>query len=244
MVDLVYQRATNGSQSQRIIAGMVRHWDWRLCQPLNVARRNDGGLYVIDGQHRLEGARHRGDVLHLPCVIASSADVGEEAQTFVALNQRRQKLSQGDVFSAQLAAGDPDAKHAFELIEGAGLSLARTHTPAAWKPGEIFCGPAIASAIKRYGDGVVMRALNAIAQAYRGLILERAATLLQPLYIVYSTDARSAGWDNARFVSTLAAITQRGWLGKGAELQTYDPSLNARDAIAGAMLSEYEDRKV
>jgi ParB-like chromosome segregation protein Spo0J len=68
-------------------------WDWSLCQPLAVAKRDDGGLMVVDGQHRLEAARLRGDIEDLPCVVTAYRNAGDEAAAFVALNQQRRPLA-------------------------------------------------------------------------------------------------------------------------------------------------------
>jgi hypothetical protein len=102
-IDESYQRATDSPASRRLINRIKQGWNWSFCQPLVVSRRTDGSLFVIDGQHRLSGAIGRGDIPHLPCVVVTDAD---EAQTFIALNTQRQKLSQGDIFNAMLAAGD------------------------------------------------------------------------------------------------------------------------------------------
>ena len=50
-IDRSYQRDTCSRGSQRLIEAIAGRWDWRLCTPLLVASR-DGGLYIIDGQHR------------------------------------------------------------------------------------------------------------------------------------------------------------------------------------------------
>ena len=64
-VDGTYQRSTAGKASAKLIASIANRWDWRLCVPLLVSSR-DGKLFIIDGQHRWEGARARGDIAFLP----------------------------------------------------------------------------------------------------------------------------------------------------------------------------------
>jgi hypothetical protein len=73
-VDDTYQRSLETDPSQRLIRRIAQFWDWGLCQPLAVARRQDGSLMVVDGQHRLAAATLRGDIAHLPCVITSYAN--------------------------------------------------------------------------------------------------------------------------------------------------------------------------
>lgn len=145
-IDESYQRATDGPASRRLIQKITKGWNWNFCQPLVVSRRDDGTLYVIDGQHRLSAAMERGDIPHLPCVVIGGVEC--EAAAFVALNTQRQKLSAGDVFNAMLAAGDPDAKRVAELLQETGWRMARTSNPTFWKPGEMFCAPLIVKAVK------------------------------------------------------------------------------------------------
>src|SRR5947207_2595614 len=72
-VDASYQRGLEDTRSRDLIKRIAAHWNWDLCQPLVVARRQGGALYVIDGQHRLEAARQRGDIAQLPCVVLDYA---------------------------------------------------------------------------------------------------------------------------------------------------------------------------
>ena len=240
-IDERYQRATAGAHSQRIVAGMLKCWDWRLCQPLAVSRRDDGGLFVVDGQHRLVGARSRGDIAHLPCVVTSHEGHADEAHTFVALNLRRQKLSQGDVFNAMIAAGDVDAQRVAELVTDAGLSFARNHTPATWKPGQLFCGPALVKAMRRHGEPAVRNALTALGEAYAGKIMVRGATLLDALLLIYTEDATRIGFDPDRFIEALGSVDQLEWVSFAADTrQQRNGSISFREAMAVAMMEQYD----
>lgn len=239
-VDEAYQRSIEGKTSQRLIASMCQQWDWRLCQPLAVSRRTDTGLWVIDGQHRLAGARARGDIPHLPCVISSFDTVEAEANSFVALNTKRQKLSQRDLFAASLASGDPHAHKALSLIEAAGLQLARHSNYASWKPGWIICATAVQKAVRQFGPTVVSNALVALSEAYKDKVLHLAGTLLPALYAIYSKDAKRPEFDPDRFIAALSAVDQDDWLAEAAQLRAGDRSLSRVDSIALAMIEQYD----
>jgi hypothetical protein len=160
-IDESYQRATDSAASRLDHPQDQERWNWNYCQPIVVSRRADGSLYVIDGQHRLTGAIARGDIPHLPCVVISGQDSENgEASAFVALNTQRQKLSQGDIFNAMLAAGDEAAKAVADLLEETGWSMARTSNYNQWKPGQMFCAPMIVKAVKAEGECVVRNALR------------------------------------------------------------------------------------
>lgn len=239
-VDPLYQRSTESKGGAAIIAGMNRCWDWRLCQPLNVSRRDDGSLWVVDGQHRLEGARKRGDIPHLPCVMASHADHADEAQTFVALNRKRQRLSAADIFNADLAGGSEEAARVKEIITGAGLTLAPHSNYATWKPAMIFCPTAIQAAIRQFGEPVVRNAIVAFAEAYAGKVLNLAGTLLPSLYLIYSEDAKRMGFDPDRFIEALGSVEQRDWHDLIRDAQRQNPTLGRRQACALAMMKQYD----
>ena len=78
-IDESYQRSIDTGPSQSLVKRIARDWDWGLCQPLNVAKREDGSLWVIDGQHRLAAARDRGDIYDLPCVVIASRCAGSRS---------------------------------------------------------------------------------------------------------------------------------------------------------------------
>jgi hypothetical protein len=236
-VDEAYQRATDGPHSRRIIVGMVKQWDWALCQPLVVSRRTDGSLFILDGQHRHSGAVERGDVPHLPCVILSDRDAAGEAETFVALNTRRQKLSQADVFNGMLAAGDADAKTIGTMIAETGWRVRKSSNTAIFHPGDLVCAPMLARLIKTHGECAVRNALTALREAYPTTAVNCSATLLRALATIYR-DGRLAGLDCDTFIETLGSIEPNDWLDSLRDMQRGNPSLSRQEALVEAFISE------
>ena len=99
-VDPSYQRSLEAESSQTLIRKIAQFWNWDLCQPLVVSRRTNGELFVIDGQHRWEAAKLRGDIAQLPCVVVEYSNAADEAASFVHLNQQRRPLTKIDLFKA------------------------------------------------------------------------------------------------------------------------------------------------
>lgn len=234
-VDPAYQRATDGAHSRRIIVGMVKAWEWPLCQPLVVSRRLDGTLWVLDGQHRLSGARERGDIAHLPCVILPTLAIENEAKAFVHLNTRRQKLSQTDIFNGMLAAGDENSKQTAALIERSGWKIVRSTNTTAWKPGDLACAPMIADQRRINGEPLLEAALTTLRAAYPDKVVTTPATLIKAL-VQYLRGAASLSASNLKTVAAcISAIEPNRWLGEGARLQAKEPSLTQVGAIARAI---------
>ncbi len=175
-VDTLYQRDLDGV-SRRLISDIARGWDWNLFQPLVVARRHDGTMYVVDGQHRLEAARLRGDIAQLPCVIFHPSDPADEAQVFVELNQRRRPLTAYALFNASLAAGDAHAESLQSILRSVGLSFSGAADPAHLKQRQLNNVTKVRAWHRRHGDDKTRVVLSCIRRAFEQEPL-RLATLL------------------------------------------------------------------
>lgn len=216
-VDPAYQRSLEAKSSKRLIREIAKAWHWGLCQPLAVSRREDGSLYVMDGQHRLAAAIERGDVPHLPCVITRHDSVAAEADAFVKLNRQRRALGSVDVFKASVAAGTESAVEVEAMIKAAGLTIAPHSNYNVWKPGMIYCVPGVTAAYRRFGKQIASAALVALAEAFPGQVLQYAGQLFRGIVGVYATLGKDAGFDPDAFIERLAANGQSQWRRKAAE---------------------------
>lgn len=180
-VDSSYQRMPN----PRAVEAIAANWDWRLCAPLTVSRRGDPAtLYVIDGQHRLEAAKLRGDIPYLPCIVSIFGSMAEEAGCFVEVNTKRQRVTPLETFRAELAAGDPKAVQVSRLVSDAGLTIAPHTNIIAWKPGMIGAIGGIKGAIFRHGEQVAADALRDVAIAFPREVQQFSGRILAALYAI------------------------------------------------------------
>ena len=211
-IDPSYQRSTDAQASRTLINRITRKWDWRLYQPLVVARRADGGLYVVDGQHRLEAARQRADIAQLPCVITAYDGAQEEAAAFVELNQARKPLSQLNLFKAAVAAGDPDAALIQSIVETAGFRLTGAADRNAWKPGWIDNIVSVRHCHRQHGDRVLRLALEAIGKAFEGQVLRYCGSIFSATYPVVA--AAGANYSPLLMIDILRDADQAGWIAR------------------------------
>lgn len=234
MVDPAYQRPTDGAPSRTLINRMTRGWDWGLFQPLVVSRRADGGLYVVDGQHRLEAARQRGDIPQLPCVITSYDDARGEAGAFVALNQERRPLTRFNLHRAALAAGNDTAVTIQRLVEGAGLRLTGNNNRAVWKPGWINIVAELEGSLRIHGERVTRQSLEALAGGFRDQVLRQGSLLWRAIVPLVAAEPTLS---IALLTDILAGATQDEWLAafrqRAAESDT-SLAIAARAAIEAA----------
>lgn len=237
-VDPAYQREVDGPHSRKIVSGMIKGWDWALCQPLVVSRRLDGGLFILDGQHRHRGAFERGDIPHLPCVILSDVDHEGEAAAFVALNTKRQRLNQGDIFLAMLAAGDSEAVIIAQLLARTGWRQTKTRNTDRWEAGDLNCAPMLVKAMKTHGEAAIRNSLTALGEAYEGRPVSCSATLLRGLLNIYR-DGDLDGEDPDAFIAALGKVEPKDWADYSRERQKRSPMLSRIEALVQAMLDNY-----
>jgi len=212
-IDDSYQRPIDTPASQTLIKRIARGWDWRKCQPLVVSRR-DAGLFVIDGQHRLEAALMRNahfdrdDIRFIPCCISTYASVAEEAAMFVEMNRVRKKISLLDDHHAAVAAGDEDAIAINRIVTGAGLKVSRRTGSQSWVPGEVAFTASIGKIARKHGEKVCADAMRLIAEAFPGEVLNAGASVFRAL-----TKLAVAGeaLDHSRLFRALQRFDQKGW---------------------------------
>lgn len=206
-VDETYQRSIESGPAQLLIKRIAKGWDWRLFQPLSVARRQDGGLYVIDGQHRLAAARLRPDLPHLPCVIGNFVGIEEEASAFATMNRQRRVMTKLETYRAEIAAGEPQVLLAARLIERAGLTLAKHNNNASWAPGTIDCIGGVVRGIGQHGQDVPLNALIAMAEAWSKTRITCAGSVLGGLLDIYHNPP--VGFDPDALIDALAGTNGR-----------------------------------
>jgi hypothetical protein len=184
LIDESYQRSLETGPSQALIRRSAIAWDWGLCQPLFVARRSDGGLYVVDGQHRLAAAVMRGDIAQLPCVVSHFDSATQEAAAFVALNQQRRPLNPLELFKAAVAAGDTDALLIKECLDKAGLRLASTTNNQQMKAGQVANIGGLQRCQRVYGAVVLETALKVLSRGYPQQVLRYAGSIFPGIVAV------------------------------------------------------------
>lgn len=184
LIDESYQRSLESEGSITLVRKIAAGWDWGLCQPLFVARRSDGGLYVVDGQHRLAGAIMRGDIAQLPCVVSQFDTPEAEAGAFVALNQQRRPLNALELFKAALVAGEPEAVEIRRCLDMAGLRLANSTNNQSMKAGQVGNIGGLQRCYRAYGDTVLSTSLRVLSRAYPQQVLRYAGSIFPGIVAV------------------------------------------------------------
>lgn len=130
LVNADYQRSANHNK----VLELSRNWSWIACGTISVAER-DGGLWVMDGQHRVLAALKRKDIQELPCVVFKTDDVAEEARGFLNANTNRKAMSAVAKHKAAVIAGDDMAIRIQALFDELGVVAAENSE----SPNQVRC---------------------------------------------------------------------------------------------------------
>lgn len=241
MVDHSYQRLTEVPASCRIIDSIARRWDWRLCSPLTVSHRSPEttdtpGYFIIDGQHRFLAAEQRGDIEELPCIVSSFESVEDEARCFVSINAVRKMPTRLDRLHAECASSQSAALELREIVEDAGLKLARTPSFHTWRAGEVAFVGSIARAIREYGRPFASAALVNIQEAFGHEVLRSGKMLFEGLVLVH---AKTVGdLDPDELLVVLAQANQALWVSR-AKYYRANGATSEAEAMRRAILNSY-----
>jgi hypothetical protein len=161
-VDETYQRSLS-ERSIELIARIVQDWDWRRFKAPVVAEV-DGSWQVIDGQHTAIAAVTHGGIAEIPVLVVAAAEIAERARAFVGLNRDRLNVTPMQIFRAELAAGDDDARTIAKVCERAGVRLlAFPPSHRLFRPGDTLALSTVRKLIDRrgaMGARVVLQALR------------------------------------------------------------------------------------
>ncbi len=120
-IDPAYQRDI-GAASLKLIAALIEGWDWLKMAPILVAM-TDNGLEVIDGQNRVTAAKMHPGITKVPCYVVDGSTLPERAGAFVSHARNRVPVTPGQIFHAEVAAGDEDALTVEAVCKRAGVRI-------------------------------------------------------------------------------------------------------------------------
>jgi hypothetical protein len=223
-VDRRYQRGLDGRRSELLISNIAGNFRWAMFQSILVTASGTrpGRWLIIDGQHRVQGAKGAG-IAEVPAVIVAAESVAEQAAAFVGANQARVAVNPYALYHARLTAGDADALAVAAFCNKARITIPRSPVPAdRMKPGETVALGAVTALPRRYGPVIAGLAIGAVADAYRdfpgGL---RANFFHAAALLLKEQPSGAAAATAARITAALRAI---GW----GQLEQLSQSRKAR----------------
>jgi hypothetical protein len=134
---------------------------------LSVARRPDGSLYFMDGQHRLMAAMlAKGDRYPVPCMVYDVEDERTEAWVYNRINIDRRGLSAADKWKSRHAEGDAYVLEVEDLLGEYGLVAAPKRGSYHPVPGEVVATNTLEMMLKKAGAQSVREVLGTLSSTF------------------------------------------------------------------------------
>lgn len=170
LVEEVYQRQL-AERSIKLIRKIVAGWDWARMKPPICARADNGGLFVIDGQHTAIAAASHPDIAEIPVMIVDAPEVKQRASAFMGHNRDRLAITQSQLYFASIAAGDEIAVATDEACRLSGAKIMKSVPyQGGWLVGETIAIKAIMNVVEHHGISGGVRLLGILMQAKRAPI--------------------------------------------------------------------------
>lgn len=123
-IDPRYQRDLSELQVRKI----TKNFDPDAFGVITISSRVPGGLFVVDGQHRIAALRQMGwGQQRVPCIVYRNLSLEDEAKVFYLPQTTRKYMTPGQRFRARLVANEPTAIELKRLVEFHGFSLNLTN---------------------------------------------------------------------------------------------------------------------
>jgi ParB-like nuclease domain len=204
-VDSRYQRNTKSRASENNLAYLKESFSWAHCGSLIVCFVASEKKYaVIDGQHRLQAVKARGDIRELPCLVVKDLDFEKQAKSFVAINTKRVQLNTLAAFHGAVAAGDKKATILKEILDECDIEIPLTPVPKGETgPRQMQSPGTLAALVGRFSRKQICWALQIIPEAYGEKKGRMRAMLIKALvtFAKYSPDI-----DHQRMVKVLSGL--------------------------------------
>ena len=128
-IDESYQRTV-----QNHVRTIAEEWDDMKCDPLKINYREDGNLYVWDGQHRLVALKIMG-IDYVLCVITVELTQKQEAALFGCQGNGIKKPNPYDIYRANVCSGQEIDSAIKSMCDKYGLSVDKNNK----KAGNLTC---------------------------------------------------------------------------------------------------------
>ncbi|MBC7340908.1 MAG: ParB N-terminal domain-containing protein [Clostridia bacterium] len=162
--DVRYQRAL----SETKVRAIMKDFDLRAIGMIYVSMREDGSLWVLDGQHRLEAAKRMG-IKKVQCRVYIGLSREEEARLFYYFNANRGPVSALQRFKAKLVAGDGEARRILAIAKRHGFVIEYQYSRGgSGMPRCIAAVGALEQIYREDGERMLDRVLDVINRAWDG----------------------------------------------------------------------------
>lgn len=179
--DSYYQRKLTPT-----VKAIASDFDWNKFRPVVLSRRDDGSYWVMDGQHRTQGAfLALGAEEVIPAIVYYGLTRKEEAEMFAHQYDNVRQLTKGEFFKAELFAGNEDIRKFKEATEAEGIECDFSRRSKG--DGYIVCYGAAFDVFTKVGEIPYRNALSVLVDAWNGEATSLSANFVRAMSLFLST---------------------------------------------------------
>jgi hypothetical protein len=229
-IDPRYQREVNAQRVRK----MAGEYDENLMGVLVCSVRPEG-VFVIDGQHRLEVARSLGHPT-IRCELRVGLTLEQEAHIFYSLDTKRVALNSDDAFRALITAQDPTALAIEKAIIDSGLRVSYSGPLL----GGVRAYKTLLKLTNQYGIESIRRVLRVLAGAYAETDHPAPSAVLEGLVHFFTVYPDVADRELVHALRTHATVTRL--LSESREMSG-SLAWNSKKSMARAILTAFNKGK-
>jgi hypothetical protein len=194
-VDRSYQRPVTSKMER-----MGQNWNDEIAGIITLSRREDGSLWILDGQNRVGAAMMAGRE-ELPADIREGLTLEEEAELFDRLNSTHTNVTAIDRFKARKVYRDPEALDIESIVQSHGGAIAEKLGASRQEDTAIRAVASLNRIYRKAGRSGLDHILSIISKSWGGIDYETTNELT--LGGLFEFISRQKKFDEARLVERL-----------------------------------------
>jgi hypothetical protein len=227
-------------QSEDRIKKLRKELDIRKVGTLEVSRRADGTLWLINGQHRREIGLERG-IESLPAIVYEGLDRQAEADLYLGFADAlpQQALS---VFMAKLSRGDRTAMTVKATVENVGLKVGLDYKAAHADDGTVVAIGRLERIYATAGSHGLREVLHLAKEAWGFDHRAYQQAMLEALFQFWA--AYHTMYDRERLLDHLKSAGLDGLASKAYAIRSHGEWANTVDSLIVAIWRAYHEPKL
>lgn len=191
-------------RNRRLAENIASNFDKNLFQPIVVSYR-DGKWYVIDGQHRLYGAKKRfGDNYLMECQVIRGLTQQEESMYFVKLNDSSIPLQYADKAKGLFYAEDETMTTLANLCKKNGVELGITEDKRTTADSRITAIKALVVTYNKIGEEKTDRLIRLLNDTWDGAYAAFRQEMIKAVGYILNLYSREL--DDNKFIKKLSKV--------------------------------------
>lgn len=191
-------------RNKALAESIANNFDTNLFNPIVVSYR-DGKWFVIDGQHRLYGAKKRfGDDYLMECKVIRGLAQSEESALFVKLNDSSKPLQYADKAKGLFYANDETIVSLTNICKKNGVELGIDDDKRAVSDGRITAIKALVVTYNKIGKEQTDRLVRLLNDTWDGAYSAFRQEMIKAVGYILSLYSREL--DDSKFIKKLTKI--------------------------------------